>query len=155
MAAPFLGQEHLDRTKYLRYHRDIYIPEGIREAVTEFLPPPFQPLSLSKHYLGIMDERHLPKQVHMPSTYTVIDVTVVRETLAIFRVALRFHWSRSDVPRRKQSDLVITLEGDYEVVTGFWLNPRDHKPELITDVYEPAPITETERRLLNELEGAL
>ena len=145
-------QEHLDRTRYLRYHRDIYLPANVRDAVTEFLPPPLQPLSLSKHYEGIREARHLPKQLHMPSTYTVIDVTVVRDTLAVFRVAIRFRWSRGDVPRRKQSDLVITLEGDYEVVTGFWIGLRDHKARLIEEVYEQAPMTDGEKRLMEALD---
>lgn len=115
-----MSDEHEDRDRYLRYHCQVYMPPSVREAAEEFLPPGMTPLPLSKHYQEMMEERKLPEKLHMPKGYDcdIVDVTVARETMVIYRVMVRFKWNR-------RSDFVMVLEGDWEVVTGFWRNPKD------------------------------
>lgn len=82
----------------------------------------------------------------------MLEVTVVRTTGAVYRVTLRFRWTQNPLlSRRAQRDLVITLDGDYEVVTAFWINPTDHKPRLRLEEYEQKPPDEAEQRLLDGL----
>lgn len=90
----------------------------MKGAAEDFLPPAKTPLLLSKHYQGTMEERKLPKKLHMPREFDIVDVTVARETMVIYRVMVRFKWN-------KRSDFTMVLEGDWEVVTGFWRNPKD------------------------------
>jgi len=69
----------------------------------------------------------------MPKEYTVIDVTVTRDSEVVYRVAIRFRMTR-------KSDFVMVLEGDWEVVTGYWQNPKDwHHDTLDRDKYEQQP----------------
>lgn len=113
-----MPDEHEDRKRYLRYHCQVYLPDSVRDAAGDFLPPVKTPLPLSKHYQGTMEERKLPKKLHMPREFDIVDVTVARETMVIYRVMIRSHWN-------PKSDFVMVLEGDWEVVTGFWRSPKD------------------------------
>lgn len=121
--------KHEDQAKYLRYHRSVYLPAHVARAAREFLPPALTPLKLSFHYREIQAERKLPIVLYMPLTYEIIDVTVVRDTRAIYRVMVRFHWN-------KRSDFAMVLEGDWELVTGFWQNPKDTHVTLDLTPYE-------------------
>ena len=130
--------EHQRVDKYIRYHKDVFLPGHILKGATDFLPPAYTPLRLSKSYLGRMDDRHLPPEVYMPRVYEIIDVTVIRDTWAVFRVMIQFRWTSRKVGVKKQSDFVIVLDGDYEVVTGFWLR-QGQKPRVDNwEVYEQA-----------------
>ncbi len=114
-----MTDEHEDRRKYLRYHCQVWMPTSVKEAAEDFLPPPgLTILPLSTHYREMMEERKLPTRLHMPKEFDIVDVTVARETMVIYRVMVRFRWN-------KRSDFVMVLEGDWEVVTGFWRNPKD------------------------------
>jgi len=139
--------EHENQDRYLRFHHAIYLPNHVVEAAEEFLPPPGQPLRLSRHYEEIMDERKLPTIVRMPGTYKIIDVTITKDTAVVFRVVVRFQWGRSD--------FVTVLEGDWEIVSAYWKNPKDWHSTLDPTPYEPRPPypSETEQDLLNALEG--
>lgn len=140
-----MGQEHMDRQLYVRFHQDIYLPDEIRAAVMAFLPHKGTPLPLSDHYRRIQRERRLPASLYMPYTYNIVDVTVVKATNAIFRVLLRAPWNR-------RVDITLALEGDFEVVTAFWANPKDTHPTLDTSAYEPLPPSGSEARLLEVLD---
>lgn len=148
---PAFYQEHFRDDLYLRYHSEVYMPDEIREAVEAFLPPPSTPLSLSPHYLRTAADRHLPNSLYMPKWYYLIDTIIVRDTMAVFRALIRFPW-RSKKGRIKY-DLCVVLEGDYEVVTGFWIRVGDDHPTLDTSLYEQAPATEAEARLIEALEN--
>lgn len=114
-----MTDEHEDRRKYLRYHCQVWMPNAVREAAEDFLPPAgFTVLPLSSHYREMMEERKLPDRLYMPKGFDIVDVTVARETMVIYRVMVRFRWN-------KRSDFTMVLEGDWEVVTGFWRNPKD------------------------------
>ena len=111
--------EHMDRDKYARYHQAVWLPSYVQAAAHEFLPPPRTVLPLSNHYQRIMKERKLPFKIYMPRRYQLVEATVVRETQVIFRVLIRFSWG-------KNSDFCAALEGDGEIVTGFWNSPTDN-----------------------------
>lgn len=142
------GQEHQDKRLYDRYHKDVYLPEPVLDAAYEFLPHKGTPLPLSRHYRRIMAERKLPASIYMPHTYSVIEVTVIRAMAAqsmfgaIFRVVIRAPWNR-------RVDIVISLEGDYEVVTGFWASPSDAHRTLDTTAYVQRPPDDAERRVID------
>lgn len=143
-------QEHFD-SRYARYHIDVWMPDLVREASLGFLPPPLTPLTLSKHYTEWQESRHLPPKLHMPRNFQLIDVTLVRETAAVFRAMIRFPWFRRRKvavtvtepghPRTERSpyDLVLVLEGDYEVVTAFWIRSSDRHETLDASLYEQLP----------------
>lgn len=113
-----MTDEHEDKKKYLRYHCQVWMPRSVKEAAEEFLPPAMIPLPLSSHYQERVEEKKLPKELHMPGEFDIVDVTVTRETMVIYRTMVRFRWN-------KRSDFVMVLEGDWEVVTGFWRSPKD------------------------------
>ena len=117
------NQEHYDTTKYQQFHRDIFLPHDIEDAALAFLPPPGHPLTLSKHYWQVSEERNLPPAIFMPKRYTLTDITLVTLTRAIFRVALRFRWTGRKIKKSQQKDLVVVIEGDWEIVTGYWVRP--------------------------------
>jgi len=125
--------EHMNSNRYYRYHVDVFWPDYITDAVAEFLPYPGTPLPTSLHYRE--QDRNLPQEVIMPHTYDVIEATVVKDTLAIFRVMIRFRWNRKETKPYRQSDLVLVLDGDFELVTGYWRHPGKDKLEDIS-VYE-------------------
>ena len=126
------GQEHMDTALYARYHRDVWMPSHILDAAKRFLPLKGTDLPLSKHYTETRERRNLPVLLYMPLRYDIIDVTVVREADAIFRVLIR-------APFNRRIDIGIVLEGDYEVVTAFWLNPKDDHETLDVSVYKEHP----------------
>src|SRR3990167_10349784 len=110
-----MWQEHLDATKYeVAYTVTDELDEEAREG---FLPPSNTPLPLSQNYIRLARERSLPKAIHMPREYRVVSVVRVKDTRALYRVGIRFQWSGKRVAKGKQVDLVVILEGDYEVVT--------------------------------------
>ena len=119
---------HSDTTLYDRYHKDIYLPTDVSVAAHQFLPPTMEPLRVSEHYKKLAEERHLPSEVYMPKYFTVIDVTMIRETMAVYRVLIRFHWN-------KGVDLAVVLEGDYEMVSAWWCRPHDKHETLDGDQY--------------------
>ena len=108
--------EHL-RDIYDRYHVDIYFPDELKQVVSETLPPVGMELPLSQYYLRQRDERKLPEMINIPASPELIEATVVRETGAVYRSVIRFPWKEA------VSDLCIVLEGDYEVVTAYWVQP--------------------------------
>lgn len=65
----------------------------------------------------------------MPEVVEIIDVTVVKDTQVIYRVLVRGRWS-------ERMDFCMVLDGDFSIVTGFFINRRDHHPKLDTSVYE-------------------
>jgi len=144
-------QEHLDNRRYVRFHTDIYMPDHVREAALGFLPPPGTELRLSRHYREVREERHLPERVVMPSAFRVIDVTIVKDTWAVFRVLVRFRWTTRRRPERRPIDLLVVLEGDYELVTAYWVSAKNHRPDLDWSKYEQAPATEGEAEVLATL----
>ena len=123
------SQEHMDRAIYARFHVDIYFPDWVRKAAEAFLPDKGTPLRLSEHYQRIQDTRKLPEAIHMPYAYNIVDCTVIRATDTIFRVLLRAPWN-------KRVDIVLVLEGDFEVVTAFWADPSDEHHTLDIVPYE-------------------
>ncbi|KKN72498.1 hypothetical protein LCGC14_0410020 [marine sediment metagenome] len=126
-------QEHLNDSRYMRYHKDVYLPRNIIEAALEFLPDTGVGLGRSRHYDFVMTERGLPSVVNMPEEYEIIDVTVIRDTFAVFRVCIRFPWPG------KMSDFVTVLEGDYEMVSSYWNAKRDRHRTLDEVQYEQSP----------------
>jgi hypothetical protein len=138
-----IGDEHQDKDLYARYHKDVYMPSWVVAGAKAFLPDRGTDLLLSRHYLRVQDERHLPPLLYMPMKYDIVDVTTVREVWAIFRVLIR-------APFNKVVDIGIVLEGDHEVVTAFFLNPSDDHATLDTSVYE-----HDTHDLCEEREGAL
>ena len=141
-----LQQEHEKADLYLRYHKDIFWPEGMEDRVrVGFLPQAFTPLSVGGSYLKRARGRKLPTTLYMPAEYEVVEVTTVRDTGAIFRVMVRARMG-------KRADLVMVMDGDYEVVTAFWLRDRGKIRVEDWGVYE-VPIrteVEEERRQLRE-----
>lgn len=131
-------QSHFDRQLYARYHRDVYLPDHVRAGAVAFLPPPGTPLGLTRHYEDIQHGRNLPSELHMPHTYEVVDVTVIRQTWAVFRVLIRtpWYWGKG---RRARHDLVLALEGDYDCVTAFWIRREDQHETLDRGAYEQPP----------------
>ena len=125
--------EHLS-DRYLRYHSDIYMPVNILEAAVEFLPDEDMDLPLSRHYEGIRDERSLPSMLTMPRSFDIVDVTVIRDTRAVFRVCIRYIWSRSTL-----FDLILILEGDHEVVSAYWNAKDDRHKMLDPETYVQSP----------------
>jgi hypothetical protein len=113
------GEHYNDR--YIRYHSDIYMPEHIVVAALGFLPPGRMQLPMSNHYEGLRDARRLPPSLSMPDDFDIVDVTIIRDTLALFRVCIRFSWPGTDM-----LDLIMVLEGDHEVVSAYW-NARDDR----------------------------
>ena len=113
------GEHYSDR--YIRYHSAIYMPEYITVAALEFLPPAHLDLPMSNHYEGLRDARRLPPSLSMPDDFEIVDVTIIRDTLALFRVCIRLPWPGTDL-----IDLVMVLEGDHEVVSAYW-NARDDR----------------------------
>ena len=144
-------QEHLKDDLYVRYHSEIYMPPEVRKAVEEFLPPPRTELTLSQHYLRTAADRHLPLHLYMPEWYYLIDTILVKETRAVFRALIRFPWRSKG--RQIRYDLCVVLEGDYEAVTGFWIRVDDNHPTLDQTMYEQAPPSDAEARLLESIEG--
>lgn len=125
--------EHLDASRYLRYHSHIYLPAHILQGALAFLPDTGVELRLSRHYRQVMDARGLPDRVVMPEDYEIIDVTVVRNTWAVFRVCIRFEW-----PGRT-FDFVAVVQGDYEIVSAYW-NAKDDRHRWLDDEgYEQSP----------------
>ncbi|KKN82300.1 hypothetical protein LCGC14_0311130 [marine sediment metagenome] len=131
-------QSHFDSSLFARYHRDIYMPDNVYAGALGFLPPSSSSLILSSHYLDVMADRHLPKKLHMPSSsfdLDIVDVTVVRTTWAVYRVMIRTPWFWSK-GRQARHDLCIVLEGDYSVVTAYWISRNDQHETLDGDLYE-------------------
>ncbi len=118
-----LNQEHYDKEKYQQYHQDIFLPNEVRDAALTFLPPRGHTFTLSGHYLEVSEDRNLPPKVLMPKTFVLTDVTLITNTRAIFRVAIRFRWTGRKIKKSQQKDLVIVIEGDWEIVTGYWVRP--------------------------------
>ena len=112
-----MTNEHM-KSEYLRYHKEVYWPDHVEEGAASFLPLPGTDLPRSRHYMELA--RGLPENIHMPNEYEIIEATLVKDTLAVFRVMIRFWWNRGESRPSRQSDLVLILEGDYEIVTGFW-----------------------------------
>jgi hypothetical protein len=125
--------EHLDDQRYARFHKDVYLPANIVRGVFDFLPDSGVELRLSQHYQRIMESRHLPPSIIMPKDFEIIDVTIVRETWAVFRTCIRFDW-----PGRR-FDFVLVIEGDYEALTGYWNSKEDRHGSLDTEGYERPP----------------
>jgi hypothetical protein len=125
--------EHLDRDRYARFHRDVYLPANVIEGALAFLPDAGVELRLSQHYRRIMDSRHLPPRIVMPADFEIIDVTIVLDTWAVFRICIRFDW-----PGRR-FDLVLVIEGDYEALTAYWQAKDDHHDTLDAEGYEQPP----------------
>ena len=130
-------QSHYDGSVFARYHTGIYMPENVRRGIFDFLPPPGTALKFSKHYSDTVKDRHLPGNLRMPSSHEIIDATVVRDTWAIYRVLIRSPWFWSK-GRRALHDLCMVLEGDYEVVTAYWIRREDQHETLDYSVYEKA-----------------
>ncbi len=131
-------QEHLNSERYLSYHSQIWLPEEIEGQAYDFLPPPFTPLPLSPNYARLSIERHLPETIYMPKSYQIVTATLVRDTLAMYRCSIRFRWSGPRVAASKQADFVMILEGNFEVVTGYWMAPKkENRPDRNT-IYESA-----------------
>ena len=127
-------QEHTDSTLYARYHKDVWMPQWVLEAAKKFLPDKGEVLPLSKHYKEVASkQRNLPSSLYMPYRYDIVDVTVVRNAGAIYRVLIR-------APFNKLIDIGLVLEGDFEVVTAYWHSPNDQHETLEVSVYEPDPI---------------
>ncbi len=124
--------EHLDSTRYRRYHKDIYLPANVIQGALAFLPDPGVELGLSPYYLRERERRGLPKHVNMPDDYEIVNVTIVRDTWAVFRVCISFlHWSQ-------RYNLVLVLDGDYEVTVAYrW--SRSKVKLLDPTGYETAP----------------
>lgn len=123
------AQEHHDATLYVRYHRDVWLPDWVVTAARAFLPQRNTDLILSDHYRRIEKDRKLPHMLHMPRAYDIIDVTMVRGTRVVFRVLIR-------APFNNKVDIGLVLEGDHEVVTAFWASPNDNHPTLDISAYE-------------------
>ena len=136
--------EHRDRNLYQRYHRDVWLPDSLRLGASQFLPNAGTDLPLSRHYHGLQTRYGLPKRIHMPYTYDLIEVVVVRGTGTIFRVLIRAPWNRT-------SDICLVLEGDFEVVTAFYASSNDQHRTLDVRQYEPEPPSPAEQRLLDAL----
>ena len=115
------------RSGYIRYHREVYWPDIVADAAEDFLPIAATHLPLSHHYMELA--RGLPDNVFMPKEYNIIEATLVKDTLAVFRVMIRFLWSRADTRKGRKSDLVLILEGDYQILTGFWRSYGDDIPK--------------------------
>lgn len=125
-----VGQEHMDASLYARYHKNVWMPSWVLEAAKRFLPEKGTELLLSKHYREVAAKRrNLPVSLYMPMRYDIVDVTVVREAEAIFRVLIR-------APFNRRIDIGMVLEGDFEVVTCYWHNPKDQHDTLDVSVYE-------------------
>ena len=131
MTAYNKGNSHQEDS-FLRYHRDIYLPDHVMSAATDFLPPPRTQLPLSMHYLAIQEDRRLPPMIYMQEDYDVIYVTVFKDTMVVYSVMVRFRWNR-------RSDFAMVLEGNWEVVTGFWANPKDRHATLDPTSYVACP----------------
>ena len=140
-------QEHFNDDRYDRYHSEIYVPDEVREGVLAFLPPPYTPLLFSRHYNEIREARRLPNQIYMPPAFIIVDATIVKDTRAVFRASIRFRWTGQRVPRSRQTDLVVVLEGDYEVVTAYWISPWSRRNDLDWSKYQQAPNTDAEAKL--------
>ena len=125
------GSEH-KRSVYNRYHQDIYMPDNVLRAAERFLPHPGEPLPLSVHYQQIKATRTLPKSIYMPYAYQIVDVTVFRPANTIFRVLIRAPWNAG-------IDIGLVLEGDFEVVTAFWMSPTNRHDTLDRALYEQKP----------------
>ncbi len=132
-------QSHYDGSIFARYHTEIYMPENVRRGLFDFLPPPGAQLKLSKHYQETAAKRHLPLLLRIAGNYEIIDATVVRDTWAIYRVLIRMPWFWSK-GRRAIHDLCLVLEGDYEVVTAYWIRREDQHETLDASVYEQPPM---------------
>jgi len=120
-----MADEHLNPDRYLRYHKDVYVPDNVRTAAMLFLPPPYTPLTTSEYYDRMARSRRLPSEhIHMPhhSRVRILETTVVKATQVISRVLIRFRWTGKNA--KVQKDLCLVLEGDGEIVTGFWLSPE-------------------------------
>lgn len=128
--------EHMKGDQYLRYHTDVHLPTRVREAATEVLPVPGSLLKPSLHYRELARERHLPEKVRMPREYTLVDVTLVASTLAVFRMMVRFRWTGRHVPASKQADLTLVVEPDGEIVTAYFISPNDTRSRIDRSVYE-------------------
>lgn len=126
--------EHLS-DRYIRYHSDIYMPVNVLEAAVEFLPDTGASLPLSEHYARISAARNLPRALVMLDHWDIVDVTVIRDTRAIFRVCIRYPWPGSTL-----LDIVLVLEGDHEIVSAYW-NAKDDRHKTLdptTYVQNPA-----------------
>lgn len=128
--------EHMKLGEYLRYHTDVHMPVRVREAAEEVLPVPGSLLKPSLHYRELARERHLPEKVRMPKEYTLVDVTLVASTLAVFRMMVRFRWTGRHVSESKQVDLTIVVEPDGEIVTAYFISPGDTRSRIDRSVYE-------------------
>ena len=136
--------EHQDKNLYVRYHRDVWLPDSLRRAAAQFLPDPLKLLPLSRHYRELQERHRLPPAIHMPRVYDLIELVVVRGTGAIFRALIRAPWNQ-------RSDICLVLEGDFEVVTAFYAQAHDSHPSLDTRPYEPEPPSAAEQRLLDAM----
>ena len=136
---------HEDSERFTRYHKNVYMPEDVRAAAEQFLPPIRTPLRLSLHYSEIMGQRRLPSSLYMPRTWSIVEVAVAKRTMAVYRVMIRFPWN-------KRSDFAMVLEGDYEVVTGYWVNPNDTHTTLDVSRYEARPLSAAELALTQVIE---
>ena len=146
LTANTYGGEHTDRETYQRYHYDVYMPETVRAAAKDFLPAMETELGSSPHYDDVRSQRNLPVGIRMPRYFSIIDVTVVRATQVIYRVMIREEFS-------VDTDLCLVLDGDYKLVTGFWISRWDQHPTLDTSVYEQEdvePRTKEEQQVRDE-----
>ncbi|KKK78078.1 hypothetical protein LCGC14_2847190, partial [marine sediment metagenome] len=71
---------------YERYHTSVYLPDYVLQAAEDFLPLAGVDLPLSNFYWRKREEKRLPRSIRMPSTYQIVDVTLVAETRAVYRV---------------------------------------------------------------------
>ena len=75
--------------------------------------------------------------------HRIIDVTMVRETGVVYRVMIRFRWTGKHVKR--QMDLIMVLDGDYEIVSAWWNKPGDEHQTQDYSVYEIQPHCDARR----------
>jgi|SRR3990170_4515460 len=139
MDEQLLEHEHYNNALYQRYHCDVWLPENVMSGASLFLPPPGTRLNLSRHYQEIQADRRLPRVVNMPARYEIIDVTIIRDTWAVFRVLIRFPWYWKS-KKRAIHDLALVLEGDYTIVTAFWIRQEDKHETLDVGLYEQPPV---------------
>lgn len=135
-------QAHLS-PEYERYHTSLYLPDYVLQAAEDFLPIGGVELPLSNFYWRKREERKLPRSLRMPREYRVIDVTVVKETKAVYRVSLRFPWSPRHLLITKQYDMQMVLEGDGEVLTAYFVKTSREVGKYVEEgEYETRPMLE-------------
>lgn len=125
---------HMRRSRYARYHHDIYIPADILTKAYLALPPAGTTLAASKFYQTLAKERSLPVELTMPETHQIVDVTVERATGKVSRVMIRAPWSRQEGNHR---DIMIVLGAEHkEVITAYRIRPDIGQTNMRPEDYE-------------------